>query len=86
MQFCRLFIRYSQIMIKDHIFSLWYNAEFSFGGLHFEKMSISLQASSWNSNWDPSAAGSIGIQLIQEFNFTINLVEKEIYLVRNNKK
>lgn len=48
--------------------------------LHRKDMPIALQASSGGGNWDPEAAGSIGIQLISQYNFTINLVEKEIYM------
>lgn len=53
---------------------------FSFGGLHFDNLPISLQASSGDANWDLGAAGSIGIQLIKGYNFTIDLVKKALYL------
>jgi hypothetical protein len=43
-------------------------------------MPVSLQASSPSSNdWKPHADGSVGIRMISQYNFTINLLEKEIH-------
>lgn len=61
-------------------------SRFSFGGLYFDNLPIALQASSGDGSWDPGAAGSIGIQLIKNYNFTINLVKKEVYLEEYEKK
>lgn len=34
-----------------------------------------------NQNWDPGVAGSIGVGLISQYNFIINLADKQIYFV-----
>jgi len=53
---------------------------FGFGkSIKQTEMPVSLQASSGNSNWRPPADASIGIKLINNYNFTINLLEKEIH-------
>lgn len=54
--------------------------DFSFGGIHFSDKPIALQASSGNDNWDAGAAGSIGIQLIKNYNFTIDIWNEKLYL------
>lgn len=51
---------------------------FSFGGLEFLDFPISLQASAGNDDWNPGVAGSIGIELLKRYNFTINLVDKKL--------
>lgn len=61
-------------------------SNFSFANIDISDMPITLQASSGNDNWEPGAAGSIGIKLLKDYNFTINLVEKEIYLEKRNLK
>ena len=53
---------------------------FSFGPVSITEMPITLQASSGNSDWNPEAAGSIGIQLASKYNFTIDLVKKQLYM------
>ncbi len=55
-------------------------ASFGFGAIQQTDMPVSLQGSSpGNSDWKPQADASIGIQLISRYNFTINLLEKEIH-------
>ncbi len=55
-------------------------ASFGFGAIQQTDMPVSLQGSSaGNSDWKPHADASIGIQLISKYNFTINLLEKEIH-------
>lgn len=58
-------------------------SHFTFGGINIANMPITLQASSGNDNWEPGASGSIGIKLLKDYNFTINLVEKEIYMEKH---
>lgn len=41
-------------------------------------MPVSLQASSGKEGWNPGADGSLGIEFSKQYNFIINLVEKEI--------
>jgi len=54
--------------------------EFGFGkSIKQTGMPVSLQASSGNSNWRPPADASVGVKLISNYNFTINLLEKEIH-------
>lgn len=50
-------------------------------GEHIQRsqMPVSLQASSGNSKWKPNADGSVGIKLISQYNFTINLAKKELH-------
>ncbi|MFV0506895.1 MAG: retropepsin-like aspartic protease [Bacteroidales bacterium] len=43
-----------------------------------ENMPVSMQASSGNTDWAPDADGSLGIRFTENYNFTINLVNKEI--------
>ncbi len=50
------------------------------------KMPVTLMGgSAGNANWNPGIDGSIGIKLISQYNFTINLMDKNIYLTPNNK-
>lgn len=55
-------------------------ASFSIGNnkLITKPMPVTLQASNGNGNWSPSADGSLGIEFSKQYNFIINLVEKEI--------
>jgi predicted aspartyl protease len=55
--------------------------EFAFGEtIRQTNMPVSLQASSpASSNWNPGVDGSVGIKLLSQYNFTINLVEKEVH-------
>ncbi|MFV0376211.1 MAG: retropepsin-like aspartic protease [Mangrovibacterium sp.] len=55
-------------------------ASFSIGNnkLITKPMPVTLQASSGKGNWSPSADGSLGIEFSKQYNFIINLVEKEI--------
>lgn len=43
-----------------------------------ENMPVSLQASTGRKDWVPSADGSLGIYFTENYNFTVNLVAKEI--------
>ncbi len=54
--------------------------EFGFGEkIRQTDMPVSLQASTGNNNWKPQADASVGIRLLSQYNFTINLLEKEIH-------
>ncbi len=54
--------------------------EFGFGQtIKQMNMPVSLQASTGNSKWNPGVDGSVGVKMISRYNFTINLVEKEIH-------
>lgn len=74
----------SSMMSLGHVTQIYHGktSRFSFGGLQFEDLPIALQASSGGNDWDPGAAGSIGIHLIKKYNFTIDLVKKQLYLDR----
>lgn len=55
--------------------------------LTIPEMPVTLMGgSAGNANWDPGIDGSVGIKLISQYNFTINLMDKNIYLVPNHKK
>jgi predicted aspartyl protease len=58
--------------------------EFKVGNFIKEtNMPVSLQASTGNNNnFTPPADGSMGVKLITQYNFTINLLEKEIHFSR----
>ncbi len=54
--------------------------EFGFGEtIKQTDMPVSLQGSTANSDWKPGADASVGIKLISKYNFTINLLEKEVH-------
>jgi hypothetical protein len=55
--------------------------EFAFGEtIRQSNMPVSLQASTpRNTDWAPGMDGSVGVRLISLYNFTINLVEKEVH-------
>lgn len=54
--------------------------------IHLKNMPITLQASSGDgASWDPKVDGSIGIALLSRYNFTINLLAKELYLIPNKR-
>jgi hypothetical protein len=49
-----------------------------------QQMPVTLMGGSdANKNWDPGADGSIGVRLISRYNFTINLMERNIRFVPN---
>ena len=55
--------------------------------LEVNKMPVTLMGgTAANANWNPGSDGSVGIKLISQYNFTINLMDKNIYLVPNHKK
>ena len=63
--------------------------EFGFGEIIRQNhIPVTLQGStSANANWNPGTDGSVGIRLISQYNFTINLMEKEIHFApRKNTK
>ena len=55
--------------------------EFAFGHIiRKTQMPVALQTPSpVGDGWDPGADGSVGIRLLSHYNFTINLVEKEVH-------
>lgn len=54
--------------------------------LAIKKMPVTLMGgTASNANWNPGIDGSVGIKLISQYNFTINLMDKNIYLVPNHK-
>ncbi|WP_316793220.1 retropepsin-like aspartic protease [Pedobacter frigoris] len=65
-------------------------AAFSFAGMQpIKDMSVTLMAGGGQSeSWNPGFDGSIGVGLISNYNFTINMQKKEIYIIpnKNNKK
>ncbi len=57
--------------------------DFKVHTMNLKNMPISLQAgSSWNTG---GSDGSLGVKFISRYNFTINLLEKEIHLVPNHR-
>ena len=62
-------------------------AAFSFAGMQpIKNMSVTLMAGGGQSeSWNPGFDGSIGVGLISNYNFTINMQKKEIYLIPNKK-
>lgn len=54
--------------------------ELLLGNVSFKDIPITLQASSGNTDWNPTEAGSLGIKQLQNYNFTIDLVKKKLYL------
>ncbi len=56
--------------------------DFKVHTMNLKNMPVSLQA---GSNWDSGADGSLGIKFISRYNFTINLLDKIIHLVPNNR-
>ncbi|TCD03508.1 hypothetical protein EZ437_05960 [Pedobacter psychroterrae] len=64
-------------------------AYFSFSNMPpVKNMSVTLMAGGGqNENWNPGFDGSIGVELISNYNFTINMQKKEIYLkpVKGNR-
>ncbi len=59
--------------------------DFRLSHIHAKNMPVTLQASAATPGWDPGADGSIGIKLISRYNFTINLLDKEIHLTPNKR-
>lgn len=58
------------------------SVDFKVKDIHLKNMPVALQA---GSSWDAGADGSLGIRFISRYNFTINLLEKEIHLVPNKR-
>lgn len=54
--------------------------------IQLREMPVALMAqTAENQNWQPGAAGSIGIKLISRYNFTLNLADQEIHLTPNKR-
>ncbi len=57
-------------------------ASFVFAGQKMDQMPVALMGgSAANAQWQPGVAGSIGVGLISQFNFTINLRDKCIHFI-----
>ncbi len=56
--------------------------DFKIDHFHLKEMPVSLQA---GENWESKTDGSLGVRFISRYNFTINLLEKEIHFVENKR-